>query len=165
MTTANDSQLHRAEDSSPAAAFLWLLILALAALGGSIVLACIAPFVALAVALVGTVRPSIALRAMTAVWLVNQFVGFVFYHFPRTLNTALWGLAIGVAALLTTLVAAKILKRANALPIFPRVALAFVIGFAVFESTLFLAALFLGGVETFRRESLQRSAFQTSFGS
>jgi hypothetical protein len=147
--TINNYHLHTAEESSPTADFLWLVVLALAGLSGSLVLACIAPFVALAVALAGTVRLAAALRAMTMIWLANQFVGFAFYHFPRTPITTFWGLAIGAAALLTTALTAKLLKRANALPIFPRIALGFVVAFAVYETGLFLAALFLGGIETF----------------
>ncbi len=74
MITAIDSHLHAANESSPGADFLWLAVLALAGLGRSLVLACIAPFVALAVALAGTVRLVAALRAMTITWLANQFV-------------------------------------------------------------------------------------------
>lgn len=149
MSTAGKSHFHDSEGASPAASFLWLVILALAGLGGSLILACMAPFVALAVALIGTVRLAAALQAMTAIWFVNQFVGFVFYHFPRTANTVLWGFAIGAAAVLTTFVTAKLLKRANALPILARIALGFVVAFVTYEGSLFLDALFLGGVENF----------------
>ena len=82
-------------------------------------------------------------------WFANQFVGFVFYHFPRTANTVLWGLAIGATAVLTTLVTAKLLKRVNNLPVLARIGLGFVVALATYEGSLFLAALFLGGVENF----------------
>ncbi len=149
MMTDNNPTFRPTGASSPAANLVWLFILALAGLGGSVVIACIAPFVALAVALAGTVRLTVALRAMTAIWLGNQFVGFAFYHYPRTPNTVFWGLAIGAAALLTTAVAAKILKHGTALPILARAALALGLGFIVYGSSLFAAALFLGGIETF----------------
>ncbi|MBA3833521.1 MAG: hypothetical protein H0X34_16845 [Chthoniobacterales bacterium] len=93
MMTDNNSTFQPAEESTLAANFLWLFVLALAGLGGSVVIACVAPFVALAVALAGTVRLTVALRAMTGIWLANQFVGFAFYHYPRTPKTVLWGLA------------------------------------------------------------------------
>ena len=82
MISDNDAQ----QLPGTAANFLWLAILALAGLGGSLVISCVTPFVALAVALAGTVRLTVALRAMIAVWLTNQFVGFAFLHFPRTLR-------------------------------------------------------------------------------
>lgn len=149
MMTDNNSIFQPAEESSGAASFVWLFVLALAGLGGSVVIACIAPFVALAVALAGTVRLTVALRAMTGIWLGNQFVGFAFYHYPRTPNTALWGLAIGAAALLATAVAAKVMTHGTALPILARAGLALGLGFIAYESSLFVAALFLGGIETF----------------
>ena len=43
---------------SAAANFVWLGILTLAGLGGSLVISCVTPFVALAVALAGTVAAS-----------------------------------------------------------------------------------------------------------
>ncbi len=153
MMTHNYSTLDttRAQAGEPTAVanFVWILILTLAGIGGSLVISCIAPFVALAVALAGTVRLAAAVRAMTAIWLANQFIGFVFFHFPRTPNTVLWGLAIGAAALVSTVIAANVMKRATAAPILARIGLAFVLGFAAYEGGLFVAALSLGGVETF----------------
>ena len=108
MISDNDAQ----QLPTTTANFLWLAILALAGLGGSLVISCVTPLVALAVALAGTVRLTVALRAMIAIWLTNQFLGFAFLHFPRTSNTFLWGVVIGVAALLSTLVASIALRRA-----------------------------------------------------
>jgi hypothetical protein len=44
-------------------------------------------------------RPSdcASLFTLAFVWLVNQIVGFTFFHFPLELHTVLFGLAIGVA--------------------------------------------------------------------
>jgi hypothetical protein len=145
MITHNDSP----QTPSTAANFVWLLILALAGLGGSLVISCVTPFVALAVALAGTVRLAIAVRAMAAIWVINQLIGFVFLHFPCTENTILWGFAIGGAALLSTVVASSALKHANASPPLARLGLAFLLGYATYEASLSVAALFLGGVETF----------------
>ena len=149
MMTNNDLSLDAAEEPSATASVVWILILTLAGVGGSLVISCVTPFVALAVALAGTVRLAVALRAMTAIWLANQFIGFVFFHFPRTPNTVLWGLAIGVAALSSTVLAAKVIKGATAMPILARAGLALALGFAAYEGGLFVAALFLGGLETF----------------
>lgn len=145
MITRNDN----AEIPSTAANAVWLVILTLAGLGGSLGISCITPFVALAVALAGTVRLAVALRAMLAIWLLNQLIGFTFLNFPRTPNTFLWGLAIGAAALLSTVAAASLLKRTATFPTITGLSFALLFGYAVYESTLFVAALFLGGVETF----------------
>ena len=149
MMTNNNLNLDRAEEPSATASFVWISILTLAGVGGSLVISCVTPFVALAVALAGTVRLSVALRAMTVIWLANQFIGFAFFHFPRTPNSVSLGLASGAAALLSVVVAAVVMKRATAVPILARAALALVLGFAAYEAVLFVAALFLGGVETF----------------
>ena len=134
---------------SNAASLVWLVILAVASLGGSLVISCVIPSVALAVALAGTVRLRVALSAMIAIWLTNQLIGFVFLHFPPTLNTVLWGLAIGGAALLSTVVAARAIRHSASLPTLARLGLAFLLAFGGYEASLFVGALFLGGVETF----------------
>jgi len=145
MITQNNSPL----TPTAAATFVWLVILTLAGLGGSLVISCVTPFVALAVALAGTVRLTVALRAMTAIWLTNQLIGFGFLNFPRTPNSILWGVASGGAALLSTLIVSRVIKRAPSWPMLVRLGLALLLGFAVYEATHFVAALFLGGLETF----------------
>jgi hypothetical protein len=150
MTTRNNSSQSFRAAGQPCdfANLVWIVILTLAGIGGSLVISCVTPFVALAVALAGTVRLSVALRAISAIWLANQFVGFAFFHFPRTPNTVLWGLAIGAAALLSTGTASIVIQRAL-FPILPRLVLALLLGYAIYQMTLFAAALFLGGIETF----------------
>jgi hypothetical protein len=143
------SQAGHNTEPSDAAKFIWLAILTLAGVGGSLVISCIAPFVALAVALAGTVRLTLALRAMIVIWLANQLIGFSLFNFPRTANTILWGFAIGMAALLTTSVASLAMNRLRRLSIFVRLTLAFGLGFVGYQGTLMLASLVLGGQETF----------------
>ncbi|SRR6266542_311574 len=152
MITNNDSveaRYKRAAEPSGAANLIWLASLVLAALGGSLLISCIMPFVAFAVALAATVRLRLALGAMTVIWLINQLIGFVFYNFPRTTNTVLWGVAIWGAALLTTMIASSVVRRTRELSIFARLVFALVIGFATYQVALCGAALFLGGRETF----------------
>ena len=146
MISDNDAQ----QLPTTTANFLWLAILALAGLGGSLVISCVTPLVALAVALAGTVRLTVALRAMIAIWLTNQFLGFAFLHFPRTSNTFLWGVVIGVAALLSTLVASIALRRAPSWSTPARIGLAFFLP-ADLQKRVFSSPLFciLGGSETF----------------
>jgi hypothetical protein len=152
MITRDDSrQTRRSHAAKPSAVanFVWLVILALAGLGGSLVISCVTPFVALAVALAGTVRLALALRAMTLIWLTNQLIGFAFLHFPRKENTVLWGLAIGGAAILSTFVASAVIKRMTNLSTAAKLSIAFFLGFVLYEAALFVTALFIGGRETF----------------
>ena len=128
---------------------IWLVILVLTSVAASLVISCVTPFTALGVALAGTVRLPTALRAMTLIWLINQFIGFILFDFPRTLNVALWGLAICGGALLSTLAAASAIKHGKAFPVILRLGLALLFAFAAYEVWLFLAAWVLGGVETF----------------
>jgi hypothetical protein len=133
----------------PFANFVWMAILAVAAISGSLALSCITPFAALAVALAGTVRLRAALTTITAVWLTNQMVGFACLGYPRTPGTFIWGIVIGGAALLATVVASAVIKRASSRGTATRLGLALLLSFAGYEATLLIASLFLGGLETF----------------
>ena len=144
--------MHIAQDAaepSDAAKFIWLAILTLASMGASLAVSCVVPFVALAVALAGTVRLSLALAVMSVIWFANQLIGFSFFHFPRTASTFLWGLALGGAALLSTSAAALTMHRPRQFQVFARIALAFGFGFASYQGMLMLTSLVLGGEETF----------------
>jgi hypothetical protein len=132
------------------ASFIWVMILAVAVIAGSLALSCVTPFAALAVALGGTVGLRASLRTMTLVWFTNQIVGFGFLHFPRTANTFLWGVAIGGAALLTTIVASVVMKYGSSWVTPLRLGIALLLSFGVCEMTLLGAAVLLGGLETFR---------------
>ena len=128
----------------------WTTILTIAAISASLPLSCVTPFAALAVALAGTVGLRQSLRAAAIVWLANQFVGFVFFHFPLTANTFLWGIVIGIAALLTAIAAAIVTKYASSSTTVVRLSVALLASFAVYEMGLLMAAVLLGGFETFR---------------
>ena len=149
----------RPSEPSRTAYFVWIALLALACVGGSFVLSCVMPFVALAIALAGTVRLGAAVKTMAIIWLTSQFVGFVFLHYPRTSNSVLWGLAIGMAALLSTLVASMAIKRAAFLASMARLVVAFLLSYAVYEIALGVAGLFLGSVDTFSPAIIAQLAF------
>jgi hypothetical protein len=127
------------------ASFLWTVILAAAVVAGSFALSCTTPFAALAVALAATVGWRASLSTIGLVWAVNQIVGFTWFHFPWTANAFGQGAAIGVAALLGAVAAHAVLRHRGLV----RLGLALVFSFAVYEATLWLAALVLGGRETF----------------
>jgi hypothetical protein len=132
------------------ASFIWTLILTLAAIGATFALSCVTPFAALAVVLAGTVGLRASLRVMIVVWLANQLIGFGFFHFPRTANTLLFGVAIGGAAVVTTIVASVVMKSMPSRSAPLRLGLALVLSFAACELTLLAAAVFFGDLETFR---------------
>lgn len=132
------------------ASFIWTTILTLAVIGATFALSCVTPFAALAVALAGTVGLGASLRVVIAVWFANQIIGFGFFHFPHTANTFLTGIAIGGAAVVATIVASVVLKYMSSWPASPRLGLALLLSFGIYELTLLAAVVFLGDLGTFR---------------
>jgi hypothetical protein len=131
------------------ASFIWLLILTLAVIGATVALSCVTPFAALAVALAGTVGLRTSLRVMIAVWVANQVIGFGSFHFPRTPDTFLMGIAIGAAAVAGTIAAWLVLNRMRSLPVFLRLSVALLVNFGVYELALVAPVAVLGDLETF----------------
>lgn len=131
------------------ASFVWGAILTVAVIAGSLALSCVAPLSALAVALGATLGLRTSLFTMTLVWLVNQAIGFTLFHFPRTANSLWWGVAIGLAAVLITIMAHWAMRRMSASKAVVRLIVAFVLTFAVYEAALWAAALVLGGRDMF----------------
>ena len=130
--------------------FLPALLVAISAVG-SWEFACITPFVAFAVAAPYALSRRAALLTVTAVWLVNQTIGFGALGYPWTVDTMLWGIAIGGSALLATHVAASMLQ----LRIRSRIAgvgAAFVPAFAMYQGGLCLASFALGSSAGFTPE-------------
>jgi hypothetical protein len=120
-------------------AFVWPAVLASGGFILGIVLLCIAPFAAVATLAARTLPLRVAIVTVAIMWLGGQIAGFTFYHYPHELSTYALGIAIGVAAIAGTIVAARI----KLLP------LAFLTAFAVFELVQFAFALIFGGSETF----------------
>jgi hypothetical protein len=141
------------------ASFIWTLILTLAVIGATFALSCVTPFVALAVALAGTIGLRASLRVVIVVWFANQLIGFGFFHFPRIPNTFLWGAAIGGAAIVTTIAASLVMKYGSSWATPLRLGIALLLSFAVYEMTLLGAAVLLGGLETFRPAIVAQLAF------
>lgn len=138
------------EEAPSAPRLVWILILTTAVISATFALSCVTPFAALAVALAGTVGLRASLRVVTIVWFANQVIGFVFFHFPVTANTFLWAVAIGLAALVTTIVAAVVMKYLASVSAPLRLGAVLLISFAVYEITLLPAAVLLDGLATFR---------------
>lgn len=122
--------------------FLPVVLVALSAVG-SWEFACITPFVAFAVAAGYTLSARAALLTVMAIWLVNQAIGFAVLGYPWTVDTILWGFAIGAAALLASVLASAVMRlwfRSNVAAI----GAAFVVAFGAYEGGLFLVT-FAGG--------------------
>jgi hypothetical protein len=137
---------------------LWPAILALAAVGGSLAFTCVAPFAAFAVATAGTLRLRSALGTMAVIWLANQAVGFGALGYPWTLNTILWGLAMGVAAMVAALATAGVLGRFHTSAGWLRLPLAFGTAFVVYEMAIMAVSVILGSGDVFAPALLGRLA-------
>src|SRR5271166_4432172 len=84
---------------------LWLPLLVCASVAFSLGFACAAPFAAFSTAAALTLNRRDAMLLTGAVWLANQFVGFIVLRYPWTITSFTWGVAIGSAAILATLAA------------------------------------------------------------
>ena len=135
--------------STHLATMLWPAMLVVAAVIGSLALTCVIPFAAFAVATAGTHRLRSALGTMAVMWLLNQIIGFGALGYPWTLNTVLWGLAIGTAALSATFAASGALYRFRSSPGWVRLPIAFGTAFVLYEVALIADAVPLGGVAAF----------------
>jgi hypothetical protein len=120
-------------------------MLTLACALASFAFACATPFAAFAVVAAETLSLSSALLVVLAVWTVNQGIGFGALHYPHDINTILWGLVIGAAALAATLIAAAVLRLVSRMSAAIRFGLSLLAAYAVYELVLFEATRFLGG--------------------
>ena len=110
--------------------------------------ACITPFVAFAVATGYALSARDALLTVMAIWLMNQAIGFAILGYPWTVDTILWGLAIGAAALLAAVLAITAMRvglRSN----LAAIGAAFMLAFGGYEGGLFLVTFWLGGADAF----------------
>ena len=112
-------------------------------------LACATPFAAFAVIAAAMLPLRSALLVVTGAWLVNQGIGFGALHYPIDGNTTLWGLAIGIAALVATATSTAVLRlrRQATTPLV--LALALIGSYGVYEVALLAATPFLGGADNF----------------
>ncbi len=123
---------------------LWPVLLAVAAVGGSLAFACITPFAAFAAFAAETQRPRAALGTMALIWAANQAVGYAFLDYPHDAATLMWGVAILAAALLAAGAAGLVVARLHHIQRWQRLLLAFAAAFAVYELALLIPSLFTG---------------------
>lgn len=128
----------------------WLAFLALAVSALSFVFACATPFTAFGVLAAMTLSRTDAIRITVALWMANQAIGYGVLEYPRTVNSFSWGLAIGGAAVLSTIVARLIISRLQTARGLTQAVVALGGTFAVYEATLFTVAVAgLGGTGSF----------------
>ena len=152
------SQDHSDRDNRRFASWLCATLLVGGCASASLVFACATPFAAFAVlaAAVLPLRP--ALITIGLVWAVNQAIGFGILDYPRTMNSALWGLGIGVAALVTTVAAAAMFRRFASMSSFALYPVALVVCYAVYELVMLAMTPVLGGTESFSMEIVRQLA-------
>lgn len=126
----------------------WQAVLAASAVLGSLALACMLPFAALATIAAATMTRGRALLTITAAWAVNQAIGFGLLGYPRVADTIGLGGALLVAALGAVLVAKSILGDRRDL-VAARLVAAFAAAFVAYEVIQFGFAHVFGGVENF----------------
>jgi hypothetical protein len=127
-------------------------LLTLACTLASLVFACTTPFAAFAVMAATALPVPAALVVMTAVWIVNQAIGFGVLHYPLDNATLLWGFAIGAAALAGTMAAEAALRLARRASAVLKFGLAMAAAFGVYQLALLAVVPFLGGGEGFTAE-------------
>ena len=145
--SANGSRLGPVEPRhAPLFCFVLLTMsCALASFG----LACATPFAAFAVIAAAMLPLRSALLVVTGAWLVNQGIGFGALHYPIDGNTTLWGLAIGIAALVATATSTAVLRLRPQVTTPLVLALALIGSYGVYEVALLAATPFLGGADNF----------------
>jgi hypothetical protein len=134
--------------SSIAPMFCFALLVTSCALA-SFAFACATPFAAFAVVAAAMLPLPRALLVVAGAWLINQGIGFGVHHYPIDAKTILWGVVIGVAALVATAASAAVLRaldRSSALLV---LAVAWICAYGAYELTLFAATPALGGAGAF----------------
>jgi len=140
MTTPRTSRA----PSLPAA---WPLTLAAVAVLGTLAVACMMPFVGLAVVAAATMPRREALVTVIGVWAANQLLGFGLMGYPVDAYAIGWGLALGGGSVAAMLIAGRVLRDRALQP--ASFALAFLTAFVGYEALLFAFALVAGGTGTF----------------
>ncbi len=115
----------------------------------SLAFACATPFAAFAVVASAMLSMRPALLLMAAAWIVNQGIGFAVLGYPLDAKTALWGVAIGAAALIATLESKVLLKCLHRSGTLKALSVALIGAFAAYEVVLFAVTPFLGGTGSF----------------
>lgn len=128
---------------------IWPASLGLSTIFGCLIFACIFPFAAFAALAALTMKPRYAMLLLTAVWGVNQAIGFFVLSFPWDAQAAGHGIAILAAMLLAYGAATTALRLGKGSNRIVSAAAALAAAFAVQQIALRAYAQFGGGAENF----------------
>jgi hypothetical protein len=122
---------------------VWIAVLVAAAIGSSVVFACATPFAALAALAALHMNRRDAFIVSGVAWAANQIIGYGFLHYPHTLDSFGWGIAIGIAAIIATALAAVAGNALRPTGWALAVPASFAAAFAGYEISLFAATVVL----------------------
>ena len=129
---------------------LWLALLIGASIALTLDFACAVPFAAFAAAAALTLERREALLLIAVLWLAHQIVGFAVLGYPWGGDTLIWGVVLGIAALLTTVAAQTAVRAVDQRAALIMALTGFAAAFVVYEGALFVvAAVVLGRTEDF----------------
>ena len=156
-TSANAGRLAPVEPSH--APLFCFALLTISCGFASFALACATPFAAFAVMAAAMLPLRPALLVVAGALLVNQGIGFGALHYPKSMNTVLWGLAIGLAALAATVISATVLRSLSQSRAHLAMAIALACGYGAYELVILAATPFLGGAGSFTVATVSRIGF------
>ena len=139
MGISTNATLHR--QAVDGQLLLWFGLLVGAGVGTSYTFGCTTPFAAVATLAALTLPCRHGLAVVAVVWLANQAIGYGLLGYPGTLDSVLWGAAIGVSSILAFVAASAFATRHSG-PV-PYV-WALCAAFAGYQLGLYCAGLVLG---------------------
>lgn len=136
----------RSAVSNGSVSTLWIMLLTLASVATSTVLACSAPVAALAALAAVHLRRRDGVMLALAAWAANQAVGFGMLGYPHDPKTLAWAIGLGTAAVGSALGAYAALGRLRSGSVALRLGLAYVAAFVAGKLVTLGWASVLGGV-------------------
>jgi len=127
---------------------VWPPALVVTAVLGSLVAACMFPFVGVATLAAATMSRRNALLTVIGAWSVNQAIGYLVLGYPQTTYSFAWGAAIGVASLTAAVVARAVMGGHRQFAA-SRLVAGFATAFIAYEALLYTFAHVAGGLNTF----------------
>ena len=135
VTSPPDPSMSRTQRESD----IWVGVLAVSTLVGTLAASCLMPFVALAVTAAATLPIRKAVRAVVVIWLANQVLGFTLLGFPLTPPTFASGVVLGLGSLAALAIARSVVGEGEVLVV-TRLVSAFALAFLAYELLLFAFA-------------------------
>ncbi|MEJ0025671.1 MAG: hypothetical protein WDN01_06550 [Rhizomicrobium sp.] len=122
---------------------VWIALLMGAIIVSSVAFACATPLAAVGALAALFMRRTDALALTLVNWLANQFIGYVFLHYPQTPDSFGWGAAMGIGALLATGAGLALRSRIARLGEIAGAIATFAACFVTFELALYAATAVL----------------------